>query len=234
MACSEMYPIAVSADVLAGVAAGDHVNDILNGGNNSHIGWLSWNGSQGAGTLVQSLTDPGRCMDYINPDNPDDHVVSVGDRVKGKSGTCNKRAVRRAVRNLKGQEIIVPVWDVFQGHGSHATYRITAFARVKITGYSIRRKRISATFLGFEACGQENQAPVVHAGADQELYLPSTIVLEGSVQDDGLPSGSPPAVDWSLVSGPGSVTFTPDDLMHPVNMHYDLQLMMENLKAQMM
>jgi hypothetical protein len=53
-----------------------------------------------------------------------------------------------------------------------------------------------------------NQPPVVSAGPDQTITLPAGASLNGTVTDDGLPN--PPAtvtVTWSLVSGPGTVTF---------------------------
>jgi len=50
-----------------------------------------------------------------------------------------------------------------------------------------------------------NQAPLVDAGADQALTLPSTASLNGAVTDDGLPG--PFVVTWSVASGPGSVSF---------------------------
>ena len=54
-----------------------------------------------------------------------------------------------------------------------------------------------------------NTAPVVGAGPDRSITLPSTVSLAGVVSDDGLPS--PPGQvtsTWSRVSGPGTVTFT--------------------------
>ena len=53
-----------------------------------------------------------------------------------------------------------------------------------------------------------NVAPNADAGADQTIMLPATATLQGIASDDGLPN--PPATvstTWSLVSGPGSVTF---------------------------
>ncbi|MCB0190947.1 MAG: hypothetical protein KDJ65_03285 [Anaerolineae bacterium] len=53
-----------------------------------------------------------------------------------------------------------------------------------------------------------NQAPVVNAGTDQSITLPSDASLDGTVTDDGLPN--PPGTvtsTWSEVSGPGTVTF---------------------------
>ena len=56
--------------------------------------------------------------------------------------------------------------------------------------------------------GPVNQAPVVNAGADQQVTLPATAALSGTASDDGLPA--PPATlttTWSQLSGPGTVTF---------------------------
>jgi RHS repeat-associated protein len=53
-----------------------------------------------------------------------------------------------------------------------------------------------------------NQAPLVSAGPDQTITLPtSTAQLTGAASDDGLPAGSSLALLWSAVSGPGSVAF---------------------------
>ncbi len=53
-----------------------------------------------------------------------------------------------------------------------------------------------------------NAAPVVNAGPDQAVTLPAAALLDGTVSDDGLPN-PPGAVtsSWSLLSGPGTVTF---------------------------
>jgi hypothetical protein len=46
----------------------------------------------------------------------------------------------------------------------------------------------------------------VDAGSDQTVVLPGSATLNGTVSDDGLPSGSVGTV-WNKVSGPGTVTF---------------------------
>jgi hypothetical protein len=52
-----------------------------------------------------------------------------------------------------------------------------------------------------------NQAPVVSAGLAKTITLPATASLTGTASDDGLPSGSVLTKTWSMVSGPGTVTF---------------------------
>ena len=52
-----------------------------------------------------------------------------------------------------------------------------------------------------------NAAPVVDAGPDLSVVLPTTsATLAGSVSDDGRPGGAL-SIAWSVVEGPGSVTF---------------------------
>jgi hypothetical protein len=53
-----------------------------------------------------------------------------------------------------------------------------------------------------------NQAPVVNAGPDTAIALPASATLIGTASDDGLPN--PPSIlttTWSMVTGPGTVTF---------------------------
>ncbi len=57
-----------------------------------------------------------------------------------------------------------------------------------------------------------NMAPVVDAGPDQNITLPATASLDGTVTDDGLPDGITNS-QWSKVSGPGSVTFGNSNLV---------------------
>jgi hypothetical protein len=53
-----------------------------------------------------------------------------------------------------------------------------------------------------------NLAPKVDAGFDATVVSPSNLVdLNGTVVDDGLPTGSPTTTAWTKVSGPGTVTF---------------------------
>lgn len=63
--------------------------------------------------------------------------------------------------------------------------------------------------------GGTNFPPSVDAGPDLQVMQPSdgglvATQLEGTVTDDGLPSGTL-TIQWSLVSGPGNVTFYESD-----------------------
>jgi uncharacterized protein YjiK len=51
-----------------------------------------------------------------------------------------------------------------------------------------------------------NNPPSVNAGPDQTIALPASATLDGTVLDDGLPSGTV-TTTWTKQSGPGTVTF---------------------------
>jgi len=54
-----------------------------------------------------------------------------------------------------------------------------------------------------------NRPPIVDAGGDQSITLPTNSVsLNGTASDDGLPQGSTLQLLWTVVSGPGSVVFS--------------------------
>src|SRR5437867_3393652 len=90
---------------------------------------------------------------------------------------------------------------------------------VSITGFSGSFSVVGLFFVGPAFLSQTavtfdtvnsagtNQPPVVNAGADQTITLPSLANLSGTATDDGLPSGSTLTTTWSKLSGPGTVTF---------------------------
>jgi hypothetical protein len=153
VALGDLYPIALNYKTIAGVAVGTVLRDIYNGSGQGNFGWITWAGSPSEPTLVTSLTPPGNSSTYINPRDPSDHVVSVGDLVQGKPGLSNSDAVRHALDVLETIDITVPVWDRAKGRGNNGTYHVVGFARVRILNYQLAKvNRITATFLGFTDC----------------------------------------------------------------------------------
>jgi len=64
-----------------------------------------------------------------------------------------------------------------------------------------------AMLAALAAFAAENEPPLVSAGADRSIILGSLLNLEGSVSDDGLPELLGVALQWTKVSGPGTVSF---------------------------
>jgi PKD repeat protein len=149
----ELYPISLHVDVLNGAAPGDVIDHIFNGRQPGNFGWLTWAGDPSVPVLINSLTPAGDSHTYVNPDDPDDNVVSVGDWVYGRPGVANARNVRVALDALKSVDIVVPVWDVAEDHDDVTRYRIAGFAQVRLISYHLpEENRISVRFLGHVTC----------------------------------------------------------------------------------
>jgi len=146
---TNVYPIAVSTNVVGGVASGTVIMDIFNGAQHGNFGWLSWSGDTTESALVTSLTAPGNASTFTNPADPTDHALSVGDWVHGRPSASNGIGVRDALDALEDTEIILPVWDMAVGSGASAAYHICGFAKVQIKGYRLPgQNRITVLFLG--------------------------------------------------------------------------------------
>ena len=117
-ALCDLYPIALDLRTLQNASPGAVLPDILNGTEPGNFGWLSWNGQLGLPTLARSLTPPGDSGRYVNPQNPADRDVSVGDSVRSQTGAVNALAVRKALDLLKTLDARVPVWDQNTGPGA--------------------------------------------------------------------------------------------------------------------
>ncbi|HET7771138.1 MAG TPA: hypothetical protein VFN74_20380, partial [Chloroflexota bacterium] len=145
--------IALHESSLFAMPPGALVEDIFNGTEPGNFGWLTWRGSPSAPILIRSLTAPGDSAGYLNPSDPDDPSLSIGDWVQASPGLANAAAIRDALDALLGQDIVVPVWDVSSGQGATTYYRVTAFALIRLAGYSLpNHNRISAHFLTLTTC----------------------------------------------------------------------------------
>jgi hypothetical protein len=110
---------------------------------------------------------------------------------------------------------VTTTWSKVSGPGTvtfgSASAKVTT-AKFSATGSYVLR--LTATDSALSASDDiaisvvSNTAPLVNAGPDQTITLPSTASLSGTVTDDGRPTfpGSV-STTWSKVSGPGTVTF---------------------------
>jgi uncharacterized membrane protein len=162
----EQYPIALHEINVQGLASGTEIRDILNGSGPGNFGWLSWAGSQDANTLAHSLTPPGDSQTYINPNDAADRQLSIGDWVRGSTGTSNSQSIRHALEQLKGRTIVVPVWNEVTGRGATLRYRLAGFVRVQISDYQLPgQSRISVRYLGAADCAAAGGAAGRHGSA---------------------------------------------------------------------
>jgi hypothetical protein len=145
-----LYPIGLSADLFANTEINTVIADIPRGTDSGDFGWLTWTGDPDPATLAASLAAPGNSETYTNPNDAEDHQVSVGDWVQGKPGGSHSSAVRDALAALDGAEIIVPLFDEATGEGDSVLYHVSGFARVQIIAVD---HRLTVLFLGLTGCG---------------------------------------------------------------------------------
>jgi hypothetical protein len=147
------YPIALSAQLLTDVPTNTVIMDISNGSGPGNFGWLTWTGDSSLAALQTSLTVPGDSFSYINPDDPTDNEIDVGDWVTARAPVSNRSSVRDTLDNLLDVDIIVPVYDDVRGTGNTAAYHVAGFAQVRLIGYRLpSQNRITILFLGFADC----------------------------------------------------------------------------------
>jgi hypothetical protein len=116
--------------------------------------------------------------------------------------------------SLEGQTVVSNL-DLFAAVGANTaldrTFQITVTDGTLNIGFTtvVDNAKVSAIQV-VSAGPPTNQAPVVNAGPDKVITLPTnSVALSGTATDDGLPS--PPGsmtYAWSVVSGPAGVTFS--------------------------
>jgi len=157
----------------------------------------------------------------INTTNPVDVVSSLA----ASTSTCATPSVTTTNANdlLLGTDFVI-VTPTSAGTGYTNRVQTTSLVNPNSLGPSIVEDRIVTVTGGYSAsvtmplsrdCIMQmvafravpNQAPVVSAGSNQTITLPTTTAtLTGTATDDGLPNKSL-TLAWTQVSGPGTATF---------------------------
>src|SRR5262249_32270039 len=118
---------------------------------------------------------------------------------------------------LPAGRAVTVAWNVLSGPGAVTFWN--AHAAGTPASFTVARAdmlQLDAPHSAFFASGTVTvtvalvtQAPVVSAGANQTIELPTnTVTLNGSVSDDGLPPPGTLTIAWTKVSGSGTVTFS--------------------------
>ena len=119
---------------------------------------------------------------------------------KGEAGPDQRTPNLAAVL----QEVVDrPGWE----SGNALALVVTGSGQRTAESYNGERDKAPVLHVEYEGAeGVDNSAPSVDAGEDQVVELPSAAVLDGDVQDDGLPEDALSVV-WHKVNGPGDVSF---------------------------
>ncbi|MCB0210324.1 MAG: pilus assembly protein [Anaerolineae bacterium] len=159
------YPLTSPQSVIDSSSIGSKI-DILGGAGPSDWGWLTWNPSEDDENYLNDELAYYQISgnDYTNPNEPDDHSLSVGDYVTSMNGTINSNDTRDLMTGLVGRDIIIPIWDDTSPNGfiqldnpnkpppKVGAYLISSFVKVRITFEDdiqiTPNKKIFATYLG--------------------------------------------------------------------------------------
>ncbi len=144
-------------------------------------------------------------------------VLTVKNRVTLSGSTLGAAADPKRLL-LKIATPLTDAEDALKVSGSAVLYGIVRAPQGTITieGTGRVRGTVSCNYLFVNGNGvlqiteadlpppPVNRPPIVDAGGDQSITLPTNQVsLNGTASDDGLPQGSVLALQWSVVSGPG-------------------------------
>jgi len=150
--------------------------------------------------LTAVFARPARAQQAARIDTVSPSQAAAGQAVTITGIGFGARNVRITVGGIPAQ--------VVSATGSRVTFLVP-------TGVACGPTVITATNPGghtgriaFAVCVSANAPPVASAGPDLLVYLPATATLNGAVSDDGLPPAGPLTIQWSQVSGPGTVTFS--------------------------
>lgn len=169
----DLYPIALPYPLLADAAEGQVFSQMPRGTGAGNYSWLSWTGDPSAPTLATSLAMPGDARTYVDPDEPGDSRLDIGDWAQGGPGSMNAAQVRANLDALLGQDIVVPAYDATRGQGNGYDYRVAKFAVVRLQDYRLTGQGwLSFEFRGFRRC--YNTPPVAH---DQRVTTPEDTAL---------------------------------------------------------
>ena len=186
----------------------------------SRPGWISGNAivlvitGTGTRTAVAYESNPAAAARLIVNHAPGNQapVVNAGPDVTTQLSASASLAGTVTDDGLPGPVTIQ--WSKLSGPGT-VTFAAPSHAATTATfsasgSYTLQLSANDGEFTRTDTCvvtvQQANQAPVVNAGPDVTILVTGSANLQGTVSDDGLPGG-PLTIQWSKVSGPGTVSF---------------------------
>ncbi len=148
-----VYPFATDWTPFHGVAIDWQEVQISIGTAPGQFSWLSWLSAEDSATLANSLTPPGDSHTYVHPVDPTDTVLSTGDWVHIVGDQADEQILRDALDALIGQDIVIPIWDLFYDGGTYQKFRVGTFVGVRVVGYDLTGSdTLTVNYLGEVSC----------------------------------------------------------------------------------
>ena len=208
--CS-LYPLTIPSALVTTASPGTSFNQVSLGTGSGNYSWLTWNGSNSANAISASLLPPGNSNLYENPNDATDNKLEVGEWVQGAPGVKNSKKIRNGLDALLHNEIIVPVWQSYEGSGSNLNYYVSNFAIIELTDYKLNGKGyISFVFKRFSRC--YNTTPTTtdaHHVTHEDTPVTFDLPAHDEDNDDLIYTIADQPQNGVLTQNGGSVTYTP-------------------------
>ncbi|HKG48076.1 MAG TPA: RHS repeat-associated core domain-containing protein [Pyrinomonadaceae bacterium] len=143
-----------------------------------------------------------------------DQTVTLPDPAKLSGNACDDGFPRGQALALSWSKVSGPGDVAFAKPASPVTDASFTVAGTYVLKLTASDSEHSASDEVMVTVLPANAAPIVNAGPNQTITLPNTANLNGTVADDGFPTGATVSTFWSQVSGPGLVTF--NEINNPV------------------
>jgi hypothetical protein len=185
------------------------------------------NARTGTNYALQPDAQPGKNMGFtqwthmnVQPpeaENRAPYVFAGADQTTGMTATLDGTVRDDGLPDPPG--LVTTAWSLVDGPGTvtfadaSAADTMAAFSAAGV--YTLRLTASDGVLSSSDEVTitvAQNQAPVVDAGPDQTIMfnknkMEASTSLSGTVTDDGLPDSGSLTTLWTLVSGPGTVTF---------------------------
>ncbi|WP_420627416.1 PKD domain-containing protein [Candidatus Leptofilum sp.] len=222
-----------------------------NGFGDGNFAWLVWNEGipASSSTLANSLTWPGDSTNYnactggpdgcvpgsgvpgsglpnvpgyIEPGDPTDQALHIGDWIAASTGSINSSFVREPIESHidLGRTLRLPIWGSSDGTGANGRYQTSQFAIFRLIGYNLDASSwLLLEFVGLDtSCGQLSAAPTavsITGPANGETNISYNFTADISPSF----TSTPITYTWEI-SGQNTITNT-DGISNTVSLSWD-------------
>ncbi|WP_144394758.1 cadherin-like domain-containing protein [Pleionea sediminis] len=217
----EIYPITVSQELFEDAEIGDKFKKIKAGDKLDEFDWLTWDGDQDKRSLEESLIPPGNSEIYINPDDFNDTVLSIGDFVQSREKVKKNKDAKERLEDLEDTIITIPVWSnrrevderrKGKGKDDNFDYQIGSFANIQLTKTKMKKDKkgkLDFIYLGPTECNVDQNVPPIAVGGSYEGKQDEIIIIFLVAND---PDGDP--ITYSVTSEPQNGTLIGSDFVY--------------------
>lgn len=152
---NNVQPIALNRSLVDGRTNNSVIGTVNAGLGTDQFCWLAWGSDMGDTPLKASISMTPDSATYANPDDASDRFIDVNDWVHAKTDTANN--TKNSVDNILTsggtvRNVIVPLIDSANLGSTPQKVRVSGFALVQVTGYTLNTTPNNLTFTFIRLC----------------------------------------------------------------------------------